>query len=317
MPVSTVRKIDSLQFGTGGTVFNGFADSDLSTELQQIIEYAAGQAHPTFVGTREVRPMARVTAHQLGALLVTEGLALGGKEISNLALFNAAAASTGHGKASRAGSHYRYLMSVALIYWDMVRLSHNGTGTVGLNIMAVYDGTNIPVAYSGATALPAATLPNEYFGAGPCYLNGTQIDGIQDISVSSGYRALVLGADSEPYPSYCGIEQTQPEITVQTTEPIAITTLTGLDGKALVAGSGGFVAYGRKYLRDTAGGLSRVADATTEHLRFEMLYGQIVPLNVRGEGSRAVADTFKVTGRANAIESTGSNPLGITLAAIA
>ena len=65
-----------------------------------------------------------------------------------------------------------------------------------------------------------------------------------------------------------------------------------------------------------AGAAARVANATAEHLKIEALYGAIQPMNVQGQGSQEVTDTFKVVPRANALESTGSNALTFSLAAI-
>jgi hypothetical protein len=316
MPVYSIRKLDSVRLGASGTVFQGLRDAEISADIQNFVEYAAGQAQPTFVGLQESKPAVRFTTHELAKLIITEAITLCGKTYADIGLFMASAARTCVGKIARDGDHTRFLMAEGLVFWEQIRLSHNQVADARVVALATYDGTNAPITYSGAVDLPTAAVPNQYYGAGPCYINGTLISGIQETVVQSGFRVRSLGADSEGFPTFVGIEQVEPMITVRTTEPVSLTSITGLTGGTLTSGSGGFVAYGRKYAVDGTGAAARVANATTEHLKIEALYGTIQPMNVQGQGSQEVTDTFKVVPRANALESTGSNALTFSLAAI-
>ena len=111
------------------------------------------------------------------------------------------------------------------------------SGTISVVIAANWDGSNNPIIYAGTQALSGNIASALHFGCGPVQVNGSPVPGIKNITISSGVQLIQEGSGSDEWPTFTGLEFTQPSITVQTIEVVNWGTFL-LDGTALNGSTG-------------------------------------------------------------------------------
>ena len=255
--------------------------------IEQMIEYPAGHPHPMFTAVKSQKPKIEFTTPQISTLLANVGV--GGASITSpITTYFKAASATGSVARATTG-HKKVVLNKTLAYWNTLRLPHNGKAEVDVVLCAVWDGTNDPFVYTGSVALSGNLTAAEYFGAGPVTINGTNVPGVQSIEIASGVKLIEAGEASNVWDDFVGLEMTAPVVTIRTFEPTNWPTL-GLTGTAL-DGTNGLKFFARKY---SANG-SRVANATTQHVKFVGLLGSAVPVDSSGQDAGPITDTLKCT----------------------
>lgn len=142
------------------------------------------------------------------------------------------------------------------------------------------DGTTAPVTASDAQTLPTITATDQLFTIGPIMINGTEVEGIKDVTVDFGMDLVVEHGSGEAYPTFVGVRTRQPVITFRTTDP----TLLASDGYFAAQGATDSTVYFRKVTKNG----TRVANATEEHIKIAIDDGII---HVRAPGGGASEDT--------------------------
>lgn len=269
--------------------------------IQTLTERGAGEVHPNFLATGVQKPLVGFTTPQLDTLLTNVPL-IGASITGGITTYFKQAAVTGR-VARATTTHKKVAIALACVYWTSIKLTHNGVAEADVVIVAVYDGTNAPFAYTGSVALSGTIIPQNYFGAGPCSINGSLIGAVQDITVNSGIRLTEQGGESEVYNTFVGIEVTEPHVDITTKHAVNWATI-GLVGTAL-NGTTGLTFYARKFAADG----QRVADGTAEHILFNAPFGRAIPQNSSGDMSNPISDTLRVELRQN---TTAATPLTIT-----
>lgn len=284
--------------------FHALQSARLDAGISSLIERAAGEVHPNFIATQVQRQAIHFTSPQLDTCLTN--IPLIGASIASSTMYVKKGTVTGR-IARETTSHYKVATTTACIYWSSIRLPHNGVGTVDLVIATIYDGTNEPFIYTGSTALSGSVSSQNYFGAGPVYINNTAYTDVQEIVINSGVELFELGGSSEVYNTAVGVRTVQPSIEVKMLQAINWGSSMGANGVAL-NGTNGFIAYGRKYSADG----NRVANATAGHVGVSCLSGRVIPLDTTGDGSNIVSDRFRVEARYNSTPATSLAVRGAT-----
>lgn len=275
----------------------------LEAGITTFAEYGAGEVHPNFLATQRQQPLIPFTTTQLGTMLTNVPLI--GASIASATFYLKAGAVTGR-VARATTSHKKVACTTACFYWSTIKLSHNGVGTIDGIIVPIYDASNDPFIQTSGIALSGTISSQDYFGAGPVYINGTAYTDIQEITINSGLELFELGGASEVYNTAIGVRKVEPTAEVRLLKAINWATL-GLGGVAL-NGSTGFIAYGRKYSPDG----NRIANATAGHVGVSALYGRVIPQNTSGDGSNVLSDTFKVEMRYDSTPGTSMRVSGAT-----
>lgn len=256
--ISTRFKLDKLVIGSSFTLGTiNSVQANFNTEV--LTNYPAGHIAPMCIANLSQRPQFNVTTPDLATTLAAvpvNGLAT----TSDSYLYQKKATDTGS-VARATTTHTRYVVSVVTVYWSTITLPNNGEGTVQLMVNPVWDGTNDIIVMGSAVALSGNLACDARYGCGPVSINGTSINGIQSIEVTSGAAMRALDASSEIWPSVCCIDRVAPVVRIVTTDIQAANL--GVTGTAL-DGSNGLVFWGRKH---------KVADATTAHIKFIGLNG--------------------------------------------
>lgn len=285
MAISTIHRLDKLVLPSSVEIVE-LNSARWVAGIEDILEHPAGHTHPMFVANKHQKPMIEFATPQLSTYLGAVGV--GGASLGSTSTYFKKGAATGSVARATAG-HKRIVIASSIAHWTQVRLPHNEKAEVSGVLTAIYDGSNDPFVYTGSVALSGNLTAGEFFGVGPCAINGTLIPGIQEITVESGVRLLQAGASSEEFDTFVGIEITNPKVTIRTLEEVNWSTL-GLRGTAL-DGTNGVVFYARRF---SANG-SRVADATTSHVKFVGLLGKANPVDSSGQDQAPISNTLVCT----------------------
>lgn len=283
MPITTLDRLDTIVFA-GPFTLTELANVRQTAGIESMIEHPAGHIWPMFRANMRQRPVIEASTPQLSTLLANCGV--GGVALGASTFYRKLVTTTG--TSARAGTvHSKLVINSLILHWTQIKLPHNGIGEASFIVTANYDGTNDPFVYTGSVALAGNLTATEYFGTGPWSINGTLVNGIQDVTIDSGIQLISEGGESEEFDTFVAIETGNPSVTLTTKTPTNWGTL-GLRGTAL-NGSTGLVGYARKY----AANGSKVANGTASHIKFQGLLGSAIPIDANGEKTATFSETLK------------------------
>lgn len=260
MPVNTRHRLDKIVIGSSFTVSHiASASSNFNMDVLSISP--AGHIAPMSIANLSQNPEITVTTGELDTVLAT--LPLNGLSTAvDSTLYQKLATDTGT-VARVTTSHTKHLISVVTTYWNSISLPHNQEGTMELVVRPVWDGSTDIIIPSASNALLTSLAAGYRYGAGPVSINGTALQGVQNIEVVSGCQIKNTGASSELWPTSVAIQAVAPVVRITTTDIQLLTR--DIEGTAL-NGSTGLVFYGRRF---------GSADASAHHLKFIGLVGTV------------------------------------------
>lgn len=286
----TISRLDLIQL-PGPAYISQLLNQSNNLNIQEETGYGSANVHPVFSGVINQVPTISFSTTMIATLLANAPF-IGGGISASTAFFWKLAAATGS-VARGSGSHFKMTMTLGYIHWTQISLQHDSVGTADVEITVGYDGTNEPLVMAGSQTLPSNVTDTERFVVGPVFINGAQLGAntIKSIIAESGIELDIEGGDGTVWPTQIALRLTKPVITVVTNEVSPIST-TGVDGVAL-NGSNGIVAYGRKLTKNQAGGVSRVANATPQHLSFTGLNGHYWVETQSADGNTPAQTTIR------------------------
>lgn len=258
MPLANVDILHGIV--NGSTFISQFTSQEVSPTVQAIILHAAGQVHPQFASVAKVIPKKRFTTPQIKTILDLVGSS-GIADLSgaNTDLYFKAAADQGSRGASASSLHHRLRATKAFLVAERLTAAHDGAeAQIQCTIYCSYDGTNAPLAYTGSVALSGTPASAEHYTLGPQYLNGSQLDGPQNLDIDYRQNILEIGGSGDMYNTFHAQLQTTPQVSIDVV-PSGIWS----NGLAFDISSGSL--YLRK--KDRTG---NVANATAEHIKFSV-----------------------------------------------
>jgi hypothetical protein len=302
MPVASAELLHGIQ--NSSTFISQFTSCDVSPVVESLLVHAAGQVNPQFVAAMGISPEIRFGSTQLKTILDLTGVTVDDLSGANTDLWFKAAADQGNRVASASTAHHRYRAAQALLEVQSISAGHRSLATANCRLILGYDGTNVPLVYAGSTALSGTPTAAENFVLGECHLNGTEIDGCQDISIDFGRQMIQLGSSGELYPTFNAEGTQSPTITIRAYNA----GYWGTTGLALAVTSGSF------YFRKLAT-VGRVADGTAEHIKFAVTNGLAHIDTTAGDGQTPSITTIVIKPVA-ASDTAGAIVLSSTAVAI-
>ena len=172
--------------------------------------------------------------------------------------------------SSSTATHEKLTATKGFIYPTSISASQDGDdGAVcEANFVALWDGTNLPVVWNTASAINTLTAPSfvgRYF-LGPVYHNGSQINGLTNVTINPGIEYTARAFSGEPYPKIGSIMARNPSIQFTVTEAAAASTLTMIHGSAISTSLA-------VYLQKGVASGTRVAAATAQHIKISAASG--------------------------------------------
>lgn len=287
MAVAANYRLSLIQL-PGPVYISQIENATINAGIQKMLAMGAGEVLPSFTATEKQEAMISFKTEQLATLLGAcgmLGLAISG---SPAYLYFRLASATGS-VAIATTSHLRLAVNFGHLFWSQITLPHAGRGSADCELHAGYDGSNLPLVYTGAVAVPSQPLATEVFGAGPVVINaGTAIGSIQNATIKSGVSLEKLSGNSEIWPTWMGVNAAPASIDVECLDRQNWNSSNlGLSGVAI---SGSTIVYARK--KSNKG--MNVADATEEHISFLVNDGRVLPDSSQGDGARPVSDRFTI-----------------------
>lgn len=269
MPITRINTIGSILVSNSTDVLqalklHGITNRTLSPGLQELMQMPAGQADVDYVATMQVAPMITATCTELA---VAMGIGLAGMAIGTDPNFKADAYwTTVSQNAIRASgsNHYRHRMSQGMITVNTLSWSHPGQATCEVSLHPTFDGTNAPLIYAASVALPETPAIAEAYVGGPVFINGTEVESVDAITVDLGLTVVRRYTSGLVRPVFASIQTRSPRITVTSRDVVNLSTF-GLEGTA--QGGTPSEVYFRKMNKHG----TRVTNATAEHIKFTIL----------------------------------------------
>lgn len=281
MPVQGVFYLHGIV--NGGTFLSQLTSSRNSPGINQALSYAAGVPQPMFVGNMQQTPVETFDADQLRTVLNLCGIGLGDLSGANTDLYYKKATPFGSRQADASLVHLRLRAADAALTWSRITAGQTGNASISCALTFPYDGTNEPVVPAGNVALAGSPSAAENFTVGPVWINGAQFTSVQEITIDSGLDLLVAFGEGELYPTFVGLRQSTPMITIRTLELPWPTV--GLNGLPLTSLS--------VYLR-ARNSTGRVANGTASHIKFAATAGIVTIEETSAGANRESGTTVKV-----------------------
>lgn len=258
-----------------GTFIAQVRDVTPSRNLDELVEFAAGQTAPQYRGSHEARPEIVVVTTQVKDVLdaMTVSGLVGDFSAGNVDLYYKAGKSKALREADASLVHLRVRCDNAFGYWTRLTARQGAAATIELRIVPVYDGVNIPLVATGSVALSGTSVVDHIFTLGPLALNGSNLDALQGFEWENNVQAEEVTDSGVPYLAYGGVAAFAPRIRATTRDAGVFATYG--NGTALTA----LAAYLRKKQKASP---APVADVTAEHIKLTATAGDIVAPGLTG-----------------------------------
>jgi len=285
------------------TVIDQIQSQEIDPGIEELLEGGDGHIDAEHISVSRQRPLITFTTTALKTALGFCGL--GGKVIDLGAnpvagpldlYFRKRAAGSVFAAATEA--HLRLRIDVGLMYCTGIRATHPEAAQGTFAILAIYDpdpqtpNDPVQIMECGAQdALPTlAPSADGVWTVGPWWINGTEYDyDTRDFTLTPGIELGHIEGAGQIWPvsAYFSRRAATMEATFG---DLGMFNAVGLSG---IARSG----VTRAFLRRKAAGAALVADATAEHIRFDMAEGRITPTQVGGahQGDLAIGLSARAT----------------------
>lgn len=207
--VHTLARVD-----IDSNIIDQVQDFTMTPGLAEIVLGGDGQVDPTFVGIGEVKPVISFTTNACKTALAASAL-------DGLAF----AAGTGTfyfykinegGTRTLASNNIKMVADEGMLLPRRMSATQGQTATITYDVViASTDGLSAIAVTTAQTVTESAGV-GELYTVGECTLNGDALKGVQAINVDFGIREVVLGGDGQAWPTFVGIQERRPSITIDT-----------------------------------------------------------------------------------------------------
>lgn len=273
MPVASVDLLHGIV--NSSTFISQFTSAEVSPMIEAMVANPAGLVDPMFAANMGQKQEIRFTSGQLKTILDLTGVTVYDLSGANTDLHFKAAADQGSRQAAASTVHHRFRAAQGLLMVESISAGHRSEAQATCRLICGYDGTNVPIVYAGSLAVAGTPTSAEHFVLGECHLNGSEIDGVQDMTIDFGRQMIQVGGSGELYDTFNAEATVSPTITLRCYSTGAMWTAATLNGVAISSGS--------FYLRKLAT-VGRVADGTADHIKFAVTNGIAYIETTAGDG---------------------------------
>ena len=212
-------------------LIKGVQSLGLNMNMRQIIASGSGAVDPSFVGVGEIAPEITFDTTAIKTALANCGGA-DGDALSNDIFFLQKLLDGG--LRGGAATHVKLTAATGIIIPTQIRAAQGGEATIGYRALPTSaDGEAAPIALLAGQSLEVGqSVVSEIYTLGPVSINGTPLEGVDDITIDFGITLTDKRSGSGAvYPTFIGIMKREPVITVRTFDLDAFVSW-GLDGVA-------------------------------------------------------------------------------------
>jgi hypothetical protein len=217
MATTNVYTLYAVKFGSMIGQINSWG---MDTGTQELVLGSDGAADPTYAAVMGQRPTLTFTTTDIYAALSSFGI--DGTAISSgkVALQKLAEG----GVRSSSADHILLTIANGIVVPTTLNATQGAQATLSYTAhITSSDGTTAPITmtvnnlWSAITsAIGTSSGVANAFTLGPVSINGTTLDGVQNVSVDFGINVFVADSDGQPYPTFASIMTRQPVITFST-----------------------------------------------------------------------------------------------------
>jgi len=267
---------------------NQISSARMTPASQMVVHRGAGVVNPHFVALQSQDPVVSFECSQIAKLLALGTVIDLSGDVTHLQY--QAGALLGVRTSYASSAHYNERIQQCMLIVDRITCTHRGLAMADCRLIIIYDGINEPVVPVASVALSGSFATEELFTLGFGKVNGTTLAGVSRFVVEFGHEVNVVSSDGEPWPTFAGLRQSTPSISIEMMTPYFVPTV-GLDGLAL-DGANGVDLWMRKKASDGV-------NETSGGVRIQTKNGIIRPSETAGGGDNSAAGaTFTVTPRA-------------------
>lgn len=274
MTTGNTYDLHGIQLGSG--FLSQLNDATPAYNMDDLVEFAAGQTAPQFAGSNISNPDLPFTTKQLKTLLDEFDVEDVIKDLSggNVDVYFKQRAPNALRTPDASLAHIRgRLTSNAMLYLQSIRAQQSQDAEASARLLPSWDGSNNPLIMTGSVALSGTSTADHTYTLGRIDLNGTNLAGVQEMTLDLGMEEEAVADSGEPFPSFVGINRYAPTVVLQTRD----TTL-----MATYGGTGTVLASMEVYLRKKSSADINVADGTAEHIKITASDGLIRARQIAG-----------------------------------
>lgn len=255
----------------------GIVDQGLSRDLQTMLEGGEESIYRSFGALVGSRAGARATSKDIKAVLDALGVAymtVDSDETHPGVVMYFQRYAAGASRATAAA--FSATFANGLVVPRTLEFPHQAAATAGLEVFPYKSGSTGAVVYNEADTIPTAYPElTTSFTKGPLKLNGTEVDGLDRVTIEPGVEVITEGRDSDLEPTFAAVSRIMPVLTANGAHIDITSTLTE-DGAYYAASQVVF------YARKRSEGGTFVADGTAEHIKFTFGKCRVEVLGVSG-----------------------------------
>lgn len=215
------------------TKIGGITSQSIALGTEHTAVPTAGQTRAQHSEITSISPRGNITTHDVSSLLTligTEGACLEGGAVAGFELYQLALEACGDIKAGSV--HRKMVIPNGRIIPRSLSVSHRSNAELTAEVIATYDGTNLPVIPAATVAAPTGLTDANRFTLGAVTVGGVTLEGNTSLDVSFGVDIQTDGGDSDLYDTHLQVLQVKPEITITTRDvsKFAVSGAIGLTG---------------------------------------------------------------------------------------
>lgn len=218
--MTTEAKVIGLQYDNTSTVTDLIADGSFDPGYN-FFERDRTRVYPEWDGLSQIRPGAQLTVYDLSEALSWCGH--DGLQLDTYAL-NLYTVDTVHG-GQLASDGQKIGCDKGMVVPDTLRLQDGALAQLDYQVVLGNTSGTAPFSVSDSTTAPDLTI-DERFTLGSVTLGGTDIGPVQSVAVTFGWNVRQIFGDGSPFPQGVNAMEMNPNVTIQTNHPDALTDVT-------------------------------------------------------------------------------------------
>lgn len=265
------------------------SDQNIDTGIADMLVHADGGVDPQFVAVATQVPRISVTTSKLASLfgdIWVDGLKISSDVDDDGAEFFFQKVAKGGTRATGA-NHVKLTMNDGMAFLRSVTAGLESHASAEVEFVATWDETNDPLVIQTGQSLEGTPTTDEIFVVGPAYINGVQLESIQETNIDTATEEFLHGGDGDVWQKFIAIGRRAPIITLRTLDVVSLSTF-GLSGTA--QGSTDSDVYFRKVLKNG----TRVPNATAQHIKVSMDDGNITCRAITGSDGEVLGTEVRL-----------------------
>lgn len=206
-----VTDLYAVKFDTN--VLGGVVQQAVNTGSDVRGESADGATFARIMSLVSQTPGAAFTTLSIANALDLCGLT--GTPISGLGFFLYGHQHAPGGTRKGAGAHKEFKIPNGIVIPRTLSVDHLGDARISYEVMATFDGSNLPVIPSESVTLPTDPNDNERFTLGKTTIGGFLLQSMRSLEIDFGIDVQGEGGDSDLYPTFVSIRSIRPVLTIR------------------------------------------------------------------------------------------------------